>query len=157
MNILYFYEMQCIILLKRNQCLEMSSVGSNFCTVLGLRVNYFTPYNLHFLLQGGSKISLFVCTGFRLNQLVYLFSTPLPGFDFKVNSYFHQILFYLALTLQFLELFQVAVPVLFFNQVCVDCFKWHFIGSLPFSIIYLTLWYYDFFSQISPLLWSDLF
>lgn len=33
----------------------------------------------------------------------------------------------------------MAVPVLFLNLISVHCFKLHLIGSLPFSIVYLTL------------------
>lgn len=42
MNILYFYEIQCIILLKRS-CLEKRPVDSNFCTVQGQLVNPSLP------------------------------------------------------------------------------------------------------------------
>ena len=81
--------MQCIILLKRNQRLKMNPVDSNFCTVLGLLVNEFPPpNNLHFLLQCGSKINLFVCTGFRIKLVCIFVLSSSSGIWFQGKQLF---------------------------------------------------------------------
>lgn len=87
MNILCFYEIQCIILLKRSQCRKMNPVDSNFCTVRGLLLNYFY-HNLHFLLQCCSKISLFVCTGFRINLVCIFVLSSSPWIWFQIKQLF---------------------------------------------------------------------
>lgn len=97
MNILHFYETQCIILLTRNQHQKMSPGDSNFCSVLGVLGNYFS-HNLHFLLQCRSKINLFVCAGFRIRSvcIFVLSSSSWIWFQSKQLSSLNSLLFGLS-------------------------------------------------------------